>query len=59
MATTIEEFVNSKPNIQISYEFLSLYEKVKDKGIIGYNILNDYYDDLREAAIPVTLSDDL
>lgn len=57
--TTIEQFINSKPDIEISYEFLSLYEKINNKGFITYNVINDYYNDIKEKALTILLSDEL
>lgn len=55
---TIEDFIKSKPEIDMNYEFLSYYEKIDDVALISYNILNDYYRELRDISVVTTLSDD-
>ena len=54
---TIEDFIRSKPDIDMNYEFLSFYEKIDDVALISYNILNDYYQELRDISVVTTLSD--
>lgn len=55
---TIEDFIKSKPEIDMNYEFLSYYERIDDVALISYNILNDYYRELRDISTVATLSDD-
>lgn len=57
VSTTIEQFIKSKPDITMSYEFLSMYEVIDDIALISYNLLNDYYQELRDISAVVTLSD--
>lgn len=54
---TIEQFINSNSNITVSYEKLSLIEKIDKSYIVTYNLLNDYKRELDELAVTVTLSD--
>lgn len=59
-SSTIESFVsfrNSDKNIY--YSNLSVFEKSIDgtKLLLTYNVLNDYYDELMEAAATVELTD--
>lgn len=55
---TIEQFINSNSNTTVSYEKLSLIEKMDTVYTITYNLLNDYKEELDDLAITITLSDD-
>lgn len=55
---TIEDFIKSKPDIDMNYEFLSFYEKIDDVALISYNVLNDYYKEIRDVSVVTTLSNE-
>lgn len=54
---TIEQFIASNSNITISYEKLSLIEKINSVYMVTYNLLNDYKKELDDLAVTVSLSD--
>lgn len=55
---SIETFINSKNNEQISYDKLSIFESVDDNIFLSYNILNDYYDELIDSSVYVKLTEE-
>lgn len=56
---TIEDFVNSKQELYMSYDFLTLYDKIESGVFASYNILNDYLDEIKELAVDITLTDEM
>lgn len=55
---TIEQFIQSNSNSSISYEKLSLIEKMDNIHTITYNLLNDYRDELNNLLVTINLSDE-
>lgn len=55
---TIEQFIQSNSNNSISYEKLSLIEKMDNIHTITYNLLNDYKDELDDLLVTINLSDE-
>ncbi len=55
---TIEQFIQSNSNTVISYEKLSLIEKMDNIYTITYNLLNDYKEELDDLAITINLTDE-
>lgn len=54
---TIEEFISSEQNTQISYDTLCIFEKVNDIYLITHNIINDYIKEIKSASITIEFSD--
>ena len=56
---SIEDFINSKQEVYMSYDFMTLYDKIENGIFASYNVLNDYLDDIKNLAVEVTLSDEM
>lgn len=55
---TLEQFIKSKPLSEISYDLLSVFQKIDDIYIITYNVLDDYRKELFSLTKNVILSED-
>jgi len=55
---TLNEFINSKPISEITYDLLSIYQLIGDTYLITHNVLNDYRKELFSLAKTVILDDD-
>ena len=57
---TIERFIDSASINQISYDKLSLFEKIEDENsyFLIYNVLNDYYDEIIDMSSWLVLTDE-
>lgn len=57
---TIERFIDSASINQISYDKLSLFEKIEDEDsyFLVYNVLNDYYDEIIDMSSWLVLTDE-
>ena len=56
---SIEDFINSKQEVYMSYDFMTLYDKIENGIFASYNVLNDYLDDIKNLAVEVTLTDEM
>ena len=56
---SIEDFINSKQEVYMSYDFMTLYDKIENGIFASYNVLNDYLDEIKNLAVEVTLSDEM
>lgn len=55
---TIEQFIQTRNSNTINYDKLSIYETTESgHQIITYNVLNDYYDEIMEQTLTVTLTE--
>lgn len=54
---TLDEFVNSKPSSEISYDLLSIYQLIGSTYMITHNVLNDYTKEIFSLAKTVLLDD--
>lgn len=57
--TTIEEFIKSNKSVPLSYETFSFIETM-DNGtrVSVFDVINDYMKELRNASIPIRLTDE-
>ena len=60
--SSLDDFVDARTSSNTSYQTLSLVELInEDSRLIefpAYNVLNDYYDELKDAAVVINLSDE-
>ena len=56
---SIEDFISSKQDVYMSYDFMTLYDKIENGIFASYNILNDYLDEIKNLAVEVTLTDEM
>ena len=56
---SIEDFILSKQDVYMSYDFMTLYDKIENGIFASYNVLNDYLDDIKKLAVDVTLTDEM
>lgn len=56
-AYTVEQFIELSSNKVISYESLSLVEKIDNITTITYNLLNDYKEEFEELTISINMTD--
>lgn len=60
--SSLDDFVDARTSSNTSYQTLSLVELInEDSHLIefpAYNVLNDYYDELKDAAVVINLSDE-
>lgn len=55
---TLEQFIKSKPLSEMSYDLLSIFQKIDDIYIITYNILDDYRKEILSITKNVELNED-
>lgn len=56
--TTIEEFIKSNKTIPLSYETFSFIETMENGTKVSvFDVVNDYIKELRNASIPIRLTD--
>lgn len=57
--TTIEDFIKAGKNVSLTYKDFSFLETMSNKTKVSvYDTVNDYIQELRNAAVSVQLSDD-
>lgn len=56
---SIEDFISSKQDVYMSYDFMTLYDKIENGIFASYNVLNDYLDEIKNLAVEVTLTDEM
>lgn len=57
---TLDRFVSAKPVNQVSYHYLSMCNEDAEHNIkyCTYNVINDYLDEIKSAAVEVELNDE-
>lgn len=56
---TIEDFINSKQQVYMSYDFLTLYDKIESGVFASYNLLNDYLEEIKLLSVDISLNDEM